>query len=279
MSRRFWLMAVALTFGIATSALAQDTPTYFRQNCMSCHTIGGGRLVGPDLKDVIQRKDRAWLQDFIQNPTAKMNSGDSYALKLRDEARGIVMPTLGVGAERAGMLLDLIAAESKLPASHFKGLQLSSAPFTPADFARGETIFRGAQPLKNGGPACLSCHSLAELGGLGGGKLGPDLTRVYERLQGRAGMSAWLAAPGTVTMRAVFGKYPLEPTEIDGLVAYFQKESFAGAQRTSASQLNFLLFGLGVAVLGLVLMDTIWHDRLRGVRRPMVQKQSSRGRS
>jgi cytochrome c2 len=32
---------------------------FFRQNCTSCHTIGGGRLTGPDLKNVTRQKDRA----------------------------------------------------------------------------------------------------------------------------------------------------------------------------------------------------------------------------
>jgi cytochrome c2 len=269
---------LVLVVAFATSALAQDTPTYFKQNCTSCHTIGGGRLTGPDLKDVTQRKERAWLQEFIQNPAAKISAGDPYALKLRDEARGVVMPPPpGISAERAGMLLDLIDAESKLETSHFKGVQISNAPFTPADVERGATIFRGAQPLKNGGPACMACHSAAGVGGLGGGKLGPDLMRVYERLQGRAGISAWLAAPGTVTMRAVFEKHPLAPDEIHGLVAYFEKQSQQGTQRASASQLNFMLYGLGATVLGLLIMDMAWKGRLQGVRRPLVQEQSSRG--
>ena len=42
-----WLLSVySLFFVMAGSppARGQDTPDYFRQNCISCHTIGGGRL-------------------------------------------------------------------------------------------------------------------------------------------------------------------------------------------------------------------------------------------
>ena len=53
----------------------QDSPDFFRQNCMNCHTIGGGRLTGPDLKDVSQRKDREWLIGFMMNPKAYIDSG------------------------------------------------------------------------------------------------------------------------------------------------------------------------------------------------------------
>ena len=33
-------------------AAAQDRVDDFKTHCVSCHTIGGGRLVGPDLRDV-----------------------------------------------------------------------------------------------------------------------------------------------------------------------------------------------------------------------------------
>ena len=79
----------------ALPAVAADpAATLFRQNCMSCHTIGGGTLVGPDLKGVTQRKERAWLTAFIANPKAKLDSGDPYALELKQEARGAVMPVI-----------------------------------------------------------------------------------------------------------------------------------------------------------------------------------------
>ena len=59
----------------------QDTTDYYRQNCMNCHTIGGGPLTGPDLKSVTERQDREWLVGFMQNPQAVIASGDPYALK------------------------------------------------------------------------------------------------------------------------------------------------------------------------------------------------------
>lgn len=272
------ITATTMMVVFAGNTLAQDAPTYFKQNCMSCHTIGGGRLTGPDLKDVSKRKERDWLQAFILNPQAKMDAGDPYALQLKDEARGVMMPPPpGITPDLAASLLDLIEDESVLEVSQFKGVQVSTAPFTTADVQRGAALFQGSQPLKNGGTACVSCHAAAGLGGLGGGNLGPDLMREYEKLQGRQGTSAWLAAPATVTMRALFEAHPLEPEEIHALTAYFEKQSKQGTQRVAASRLDFMLYGLGAAVLGLVLMDTAWKGRLRGVRRPLVQEQTTRG--
>ena len=67
MTRKLLLTAAILLLA-ARSGVADEAATYFRQNCMSCHTIGGGRLVGPDLKDVSKRADKDWLLRFMVNP-------------------------------------------------------------------------------------------------------------------------------------------------------------------------------------------------------------------
>ncbi len=166
-----WLAAAGLLL-FAYPTRAQQPADFFRQNCMSCHTIGGGRLTGPDLKNVTQRKDRAWLERFVQNPKAMIDSGDNYALQLQQEARGVVMATVpGMTPAMAKTMLDFIDAESKLAKSQFAGITISDRPFTAVDFAAGRDFFLGVRPLANGGPACISCHTLGTLRGLGGGRL------------------------------------------------------------------------------------------------------------
>ena len=232
--RRRVLVALALALTLAqANGWAQEAAAFFRQNCANCHTIGGGRLVGPDLKGVPGQRDRSWLIQFMQSPKAVIEGGDAYALRLRDEARGVIMPTVpGMTAERAGALLDLIAAESALESSQFKGLQIPDTPFTPEDVARGEALFAGIRRLQEGGPACLACHTTARLPALGGGRLGPDLSRVFERLHGRKGLASWLSAPATTTMRAVFSERPLRSEEILPLVAFLEASARQGRPST-----------------------------------------------
>lgn len=271
MSARTSLLAFIILF--AVSAQAQDAADFFRQNCMNCHTVGGGRLTGPDLKNVTQRKDRQWLVKFLQDPKAMIESGDAYAQKLQGEARGVVMPTVaGMSPERAQLLLDMIEAESKLAKSQFAGLQISTRPFTLREIDEGRAYFVGDTKLTAGGPACISCHTVRGLPGLSGGRLGPDLTLAYERLQGRKGLAQWLLAPASQTMQPIFKKRALRAEEILPLVAYLEAAAKQGGQDDSASLVNFFLLGLGGMVVGLVSLDALWKRRFRSVRRPMVQK-------
>jgi len=256
-----------------TIAWAQDAAAFFKQNCTSCHTIGGGRLTGPDLKDVTTRKDRTWFVQFLQSPKSMIDSGDPYAVKLQQEARGVVMPNIaGMNQQEAQALLDMITAESKLPRSQFAGMQISDRPLTAQDIAKGRLVFLGEQQLSNGGPACISCHTVKGLTLLGGGRLGPDLTRVYERLQGRKGLAAWLSSPASPTMSPVFKDHAIQPDEILSLVALFEDSAKRGGQDDTTSLLNFFLLGVGGMVLGLISLDALWKTRFRGVRRSMVHK-------
>jgi mono/diheme cytochrome c family protein len=255
----------------AAPGWGQEAADFFRQNCVSCHTVGGGRLTGPDLKNVTQRKERGWLVEFLQSPQAMVDKGDPYALKLQQEARGVVMPAIGgMSKDRAQALLTMLDAESKLPKSQFAGMQISDRPFTPFDVAQGKVMFTGDRGLVNAGPACISCHTVKGTGALGGGRLAPDLTRVYERLHGRKNMAAWLFAPATPTMASVFRQHALKPEEILPLVAFFEDSARRGGQDDSAGRLNFFLLGLAGSALGLVVMDAAWKGRFRSVRRELV---------
>lgn len=262
-----------------SSAFAQDRVDDFKTYCVSCHTIGGGRLVGPDLKNVLERQDRDWLTRFIVDPMGVIGSGDPYALKLKDEARGALMtPVPGMTPERANNLLDLIEAESALEKSQFVGLQLSDRPFTEADVAQGREIFIGTHRLSNRGAPCVSCHSVNGLGLLAGKKLGPDLNEVYERLNGRKGLATWLSAPATPTMQSVFGNRPLDSEEILPLVAFLADQAEAAPESSQPATLIFVLVGLAGTVVVLLAFDLIWRKRLRGVRAQLVHGSATEGK-
>ena len=272
---RWVLVAVLFALASAGNAAAQrdkdDDDDFFHENCSTCHSIGGGRLVGPDLKEAVQQKDRAWLERFIQDPQAMLDSADPYALQLRKDSGGIVMPKMpGVTPEMAKALLDMIEAKSKLPNSSSVAVNIIEPPFTLEDVSTGTQIFMGTKGLSQAGPPCISCHTLGTIGGFGGGRLGPDLTQVYVRLGGRKSLGAWLSAPPTPTMRSVFHDHPLHSEEILPLLSVFEDASRRSQPADTNSQIRFFLAGLAGALLGLVLMGWIWRGRFRTVRLALV---------
>ncbi len=83
----------------------------FEQSCKSCHSIGGGRLVGPDLKSVTERRERDWLIRFIVSPDELIAQGDPLAKQLVEEY-GIPMPNMGLSQSEAEEVLAYIEAQS-----------------------------------------------------------------------------------------------------------------------------------------------------------------------
>jgi hypothetical protein len=165
--------------------------------------------------------------------------------------------------DMAERLLNLIEKEGQLEESNFLGLQVSDRPISEMEISQGRDYFRGETRLQNRGPACISCHSVSDTGFLGGGRIGPDLTKVFERMGGRRALASWLIAPVTPTMGSVFRERPLDPTEIAPISAFLEdaaKNRFEADPESARSAFVFL--GLLGSVAGMVLLGQIWRDRL-----------------
>ena len=275
---RRWLLSLgclilALTL-LPSSASAQDPSpgeSLFAAKCVSCHTVGGGKLVGPDLLGVTARRDIAWLRRWMKEPDRMLAEGDATAAQMLAEYNNVPMPNLALtDAEVAALLAYFESVDTgaaPVPAS-------AAAPLPAGDAGRGKALFMGATRLANGGPFCLSCHTVAGIGALGGGALGPDLTGVYNRYGGLVGLAAFLSAPSTITMNAVWLNQPMTDQERADLAAFF--ESTTAPVRAPATL--WALAGLSIAgCAGLMVAAHVgWRKRLRGVRKPMVARANTR---
>ena len=272
------LSSILLLLAIPQVVLAQDSATYFQTNCASCHTIGGGPLVGPDLQNLEQRKDHDWMLKFLANPQAVIDSGDAYAKKMLSESNGVVMPPMtGLDHEQAEALLDWIAAQSKSKGEHPAAAAPAEPVFTSADAALGKELMLGTRSLANAGPPCISCHAFHGAPMLGGGTLGPDLTHEFTRLGGGRAATAWLGSPPTPTMKADYATHALKPEEAHALAAYLESISKEQGEGGAArAEKIFLLIGLGGCLIALAAMDAIWKKRFSAVRRPLVAAKNER---
>jgi mono/diheme cytochrome c family protein len=267
-------MALLVLFTVDLPVIAETGQELYDRECSSCHSIGGGPLVGPDLKGVTAKKDREWLIEFTLNPQAMFDRGDAYALKLKSEYNDMIMPSVsGMTEKQAEAILVYIESQSRGAAA--QAAPAAKITFSKEDVNKGMDLFVGTQQLKNGGAACISCHATSSIKTPGGGSLGPDLTKVAVRLGGGRGLMGWMASPPSKTMRPIYKKRPLEEDEVHALVAYLVAEK---ENEVQAAGFQIKFFGLGIigTVVVFILFAVIWGNRLRAVRSPLVEGQDTR---
>ena len=63
----------------------------FESKCLACHSVGGGRKLGPDLAGVTKRRNDAWLSRWLKSPE-KMLETDPDAKAMLTEYNNLPMP-------------------------------------------------------------------------------------------------------------------------------------------------------------------------------------------
>jgi len=63
----------------------------FESKCLACHSLGGGKKLGPDLAGVSKRRSEGWLQRWLRSPE-KMLESDADAKALLKEYNNLPMP-------------------------------------------------------------------------------------------------------------------------------------------------------------------------------------------
>ena len=247
--------------GSAVAAPADDGKALFEKNCTGCHSIGGGIMMGPDLKDVVSRSSAAWVQAFIEAPDKVIGSGDARAKALVAEYKGTQMPNMGMSSAQAAAIVAYLQSQGGSAAA----TEPAAAPAATGDADTGKNLFTGATQLDNGGPPCLSCHSIAGIGALGGGTLGPDLTAAYTKYGGATGIAGVMKGLPFKTMKPIFDGHPLTSKEQANLAAFLKAASTE--QRPSDSRWQLVLLGAAVAIGCLALALVVWPRRHLVVRR------------
>jgi mono/diheme cytochrome c family protein len=93
-------------------ASAQDGKEIFNTYCTSCHTIGKGLVVGPDLKGSHKKYKEKWLKKWIKSSQTMVQENDPKAVELFNQFNQIVMPDQPLSDAEISAVISFIKTES-----------------------------------------------------------------------------------------------------------------------------------------------------------------------
>ncbi len=159
----------------------------------------------------------------------------------------------------------LVSAETgQNPAATGAAAVEEAVPAVQGDAGMGRMLFTGEKRFENGGPACISCHSVG-VGTLGGGTLGPNLMLPNEKYgvgpapQNPLIASAWINSTGTPIMGPIFSRKNVTDDEVTHLKAFFSTLPAEQPSKTGAF--------VGISAAGfvgiLIFFSIVWSGRYR----------------
>lgn len=106
------------------NTFALDAAKYYQQNCKSCHTIGGGDTVGPDLAGLSKRRKVEWVVKFVNYPEGMINGDadeagyekpDALAKKVFEQYKPTIMSEFVIDKAKVEALFVYIDSLKKEP--------------------------------------------------------------------------------------------------------------------------------------------------------------------
>ncbi|MDB5641001.1 MAG: SCO1/SenC/PrrC family cytochrome c oxidase assembly protein [Hyphomicrobiales bacterium] len=82
----------------------------YMKTCASCHSIGGGDRIGPDLVGVTTRRTRDWVSNYLVDSRRMRADGDPIVLELAAKYPTVRMPSLSLSTDDATDLIGFIEA-------------------------------------------------------------------------------------------------------------------------------------------------------------------------
>lgn len=105
-------------------AYAFDAGKYFESKCATCHTIGNGDKIGPDLAGLSKRRKVDWIVKFVNYPDGMINGDedeegyekpDPIAKKVYDLYKPQVMAEHEMTKAQVEAVLKYIDSKKKQP--------------------------------------------------------------------------------------------------------------------------------------------------------------------
>ena len=104
---------IAPTIAISTAQADIDNgkAVFTKKGCPACHKLGGGKLVGPDLKGVTARRNPLWIERMILHPEIMLQQDQTAKDLLRQHLTPMANQNVNPDSELPAILAYLKANE------------------------------------------------------------------------------------------------------------------------------------------------------------------------
>ncbi len=242
----------------------------YKRTCIACHTIGSGRLVGPDLKNVFNKRSEEWIISFVKSSQRMIKRRDPDAVILFNEYNKSIMPDQNLTDDQIKDVMRYIKKQSSGSGQttaltedikSSTGMTIDEAGEN--EVSAGRNLFLGKVRLTNGGPACMSCHNVTAENLIAGGLLAMDLTNTYSRLNAPGVYSIMFSSPFPI-MNAAYNNNKITKDEAFYLIAFLKHADINSVNQQPVNyQSNFILMGLLGAAILFGIYGGIWWNRKR----------------
>lgn len=263
MNQKRCLLTLFLFIAVSGISLwaQNDGENLYKSSCVACHTIGKGRLIGPDLKGVYDRADQDWLIRFIRSSQKMVKEGDSLAVALFKEYNQVPMPDNNLTDTQIISIIDYIRKTDSggpdvLDVQPEQNAADSAVTVGPDRVLaeKGNALFFGYENFANGASSCIACHTVQNISILGGGKLSFDLTQSFSKL-GPAGIKAILANPPFPAMAEALQGKNLTDDEILAITNMLQHVDQLNSGRTTSNSSGLIFFVLSLILAVFILVN------------------------
>lgn len=79
----------------------------FRDYCAACHKPGT-ELIGPDIKNIRDKRDKVWIIPFVQNSQLMIRNNETEAVKLFLDYKKVVMPVNALDENQITSILNFV---------------------------------------------------------------------------------------------------------------------------------------------------------------------------
>lgn len=244
----------------------------FEQKCAGCHTVGGGKLVGPDLEGVKDWDDAKLTSEVkrMQQMAGPLKDEEISSLVrfLKAAPDGIAAAADTTVSSDIAAINDTAASGPQVPAPS----QVNKAPAgesfdlaaAPGSARRGRELFSGQAAFTNGGMSCISCHQTEGEGG----NLGPDLHNIAGKMPATALIAACETTPYKI-MKDAYAAHRVTKQEAIDLAKYF--EALKG-EPESKRAFPVVLAGLSGAFLLVLAIAWGYRNRNRSAREKLQRR-------